>query len=222
MRDLGCTVMMVHHVNKGGIAERGSTALRGACDMMIKVTPDDDIIRMECSKTKDTAAFQPRYMKLLPVALGMDADGREIASPVIIEAEKVIQTNMDRLTTNQQKILEALNLEIYKDGAEYGQIEKATDVPEKSVPRILSALLKLGFIQQPGKREPYTITDTGRESLIRSLRLIRSLHDDSPDQFKTTNETGESTESTESTESSESSQVTMFGADQRHQYSAGL
>jgi hypothetical protein len=54
---LGCAIILVHHTNKGGTSERGSSALRGAMDFMIKIErPEKGIgtnARMFCSKLKD-------------------------------------------------------------------------------------------------------------------------------------------------------------------------
>lgn len=54
---LGCAVILVHHTNKGGTAERGSSALRGAMDFMIRIErPEKGTgtgATMFCSKLKD-------------------------------------------------------------------------------------------------------------------------------------------------------------------------
>ncbi len=54
--DLGCAVILVHHTNKNGAIERGSSSLRGAMDFMIKIEkPSEGITKavMTCSKLKD-------------------------------------------------------------------------------------------------------------------------------------------------------------------------
>lgn len=52
----GCAVIIVHHTNKSGVSERGSTAWRGAVDMILKVERDEsDKTRMKiaCEKMSD-------------------------------------------------------------------------------------------------------------------------------------------------------------------------
>lgn len=54
--DLGCVVVLVHHTNKSGSIERGSSALRGAMDFMIKIEKSSDNAThavMSCEKLKD-------------------------------------------------------------------------------------------------------------------------------------------------------------------------
>lgn len=162
-----CAVMIVHHTNKGGVAERGSGALRGGADSMIKLTDEDDLIRVECDKSKDAKEFEPKYMKLLPVDIGMqDVDGNKIMPPVIVDAEKVIQSDLDDLTNTQVKILETLSMAIYEYGATASELENnLPEVPQRTVYRVLSRLKELGFIDQPSRREPYVITDKGKAKI---------------------------------------------------------
>ena len=48
--ELDVTVTLVHHTNATGNRERGHSAMRGAADFMIALTPVDDLIVVECSK----------------------------------------------------------------------------------------------------------------------------------------------------------------------------
>ncbi len=53
---LGCAVILVHHANKGGLSERGTTAFRGAVDMVLKVEKsegDNARIEVTCEKMSD-------------------------------------------------------------------------------------------------------------------------------------------------------------------------
>lgn len=217
MNELGCSVAMVHHVNKGGIAERGSTALRGACDLMIKVSPEDDIIRVECSKTKDTAPFQPRYMKLLPVDLGTDADGREIASPVIIPAEKIIQTKDDLLSPQQQKALITLIMPDQVYGATVGDIASMTDMPQPSARRTLATLLRLEFVSRTESGK-YQITESGKQALLKSDHdpAIKAIIQNSQPQTSRSENGADRTDRADHDRTSP-----MFEGGTNHNYSAG-
>ena len=64
-RALGCAVMLLHHTNKNGNAERGSSALRGAMDAMIGIAEAGNKFSMNCEKLKDGAAWQSQTFALV-------------------------------------------------------------------------------------------------------------------------------------------------------------
>lgn len=66
--ELGCAVLLVHHTNKGGTAERGSSALRGAMDCMIEIRRISDTgtkAVMHCAKLKDDEAWKDQTLDLI-------------------------------------------------------------------------------------------------------------------------------------------------------------
>lgn len=64
---LGCAVLLVHHTNKAGTGERGSSALRGAMDLMIEVAPAAGKFSMSCAKLKDGEAWKSQTFDLVAV-----------------------------------------------------------------------------------------------------------------------------------------------------------
>jgi len=60
-RETGATVLAIHHSRKDGGAERGSSALRGAADVMIRCESVVGVtcggVTLECAKMKDGEAF---------------------------------------------------------------------------------------------------------------------------------------------------------------------
>ncbi len=67
--ELGCAVILVHHTNKSGISERGSSALRGGMDFMIKIEklPDPSICAViSCEKLKDGERWKNQSFSLQP------------------------------------------------------------------------------------------------------------------------------------------------------------
>jgi archaellum biogenesis ATPase FlaH len=156
-KTLDCAVLMVHHTNKGAESERGSSALRGACDTMIKLTEEDEIITVECAKSKDAKPFATRYVRLLPVDL---PDGQ--SSPVIMAAEKVIQTKDDPLTVMQKKVLLAYALDCFHDGASLADIADSTKIARGTVQRISSRLATLGYLVRTAPGGTYILSDTGK------------------------------------------------------------
>jgi hypothetical protein len=165
LRDLlCCTVVIVHHTNKGGRAERGNTSLRGSCDIMIRVTKDDDLIRADCSKTKDADPFADKLLTIRPMQITLD--GEKLESGVLIPSHQKIQNEQDKLTRNQRRIVEALAAEVFSEGADTPDIMEMTENPSRgNVLKNLSQLIRFGYVEQHGKRAPYKLTEKGRNYL---------------------------------------------------------
>lgn len=86
-RRLGCAVVLIHHTNKDGSAERGSSSLRGAMDCMIEIKQirkDETKAVMSCSKLKDGEAWKSQTFDL--VAQGDNGSVR-------VWWDKVIESN---------------------------------------------------------------------------------------------------------------------------------
>lgn len=66
---LGCTVVLVHHSNKSGTGERGSTAFRGAMDTVLSISKVGDGSQsvMQCAKLKDGEQWQQNTFSLVAV-----------------------------------------------------------------------------------------------------------------------------------------------------------
>lgn len=65
IRELGCAVLLIHHSNKAGTGERGSSALRGAMDVLIEFKPAAGKFAMSCEKLKDAPAWKPQTFSLI-------------------------------------------------------------------------------------------------------------------------------------------------------------
>lgn len=68
--DLDCAVILVHHTNKTGSAERGSSSLRGAMDFMLEIKNPLDTQKkaiLSCSKLKDGEQWQDQSFQLCSV-----------------------------------------------------------------------------------------------------------------------------------------------------------
>lgn len=161
----GGAVILVHHSTKAGNTERGSGALKAACEQVIRLDAEDGLLTVTCEKSKDSTPFDPRYLRLLPVVTGRrNDDAEEESSCVVIAADKVIMVGM--VTGNGRKLLEALALEAFCDtGGRQSALIKASGVPEGSFARTVSSLMRDGFASQDAKGEPYRITEAGRKKL---------------------------------------------------------
>lgn len=197
-----CAALLVHHTSKSGRIERGSGSLRNACDVIARITDDDDVICFECSKSKDATPFPTRYLKLLPVELT-----KYPSTPVVIAAERIVQTDRDPLTRNQQKILDALSLEAYENGLTRAELVDMCEIGNGSIGRALSALKKFGYISQSGRGDRYLKADDSHDSVDspkpRSTESSRKPHsvnqngaDDSVDSVDSLDSPGSSPQKT--------------------------
>ena len=109
-RALGCTVMVVHHSGKGGgvkrAQERGSSALRGAMDVMIHVVKSGTVVQVMSDKQKDAEDFPMLSLTLHIQSLGVDALGKARSSCVLIHSKAGPAAG--GLTASQQAALRAL------------------------------------------------------------------------------------------------------------------
>ena len=64
-KELGCAVLLVHHANRSGTGERGSSAYRGAMDVILEIAGTGEGQVMKCSKMKDGKEFKPIAFSLV-------------------------------------------------------------------------------------------------------------------------------------------------------------
>jgi predicted transcriptional regulator len=150
------SICLVHHNNRADRGERGSGALRGAADTMIEVVAGGDgLIRISCSKTKDTEPWETEDLVFKPVA----------DSGVLVSAAS-LETIAINLTPIEKQIMEFLALSVFDTaGAQIEQVVKALNISERHVYRLLSGLKNKGLARNVSKRLPMLLTDMGREIL---------------------------------------------------------
>jgi len=105
-RKTGAAVMVLHHTGKQAQEmERGSTALRGAADVMIRVSKKDNLITVRNNKQKDDEEFKDIHLRLKQVALSNDDDP---ARSCVLEATAAKSNLPDGLSARLKKTLTAL------------------------------------------------------------------------------------------------------------------
>lgn len=161
--ETGAAVLVVHHTGKSGGSERGSSALRGACDSMISLTNKDEVLKLESTKSKDSAGFPDRYLQLHEVTL---EDGA--VSCVVTKTSKRGNRNSTELTKSQLKLLETLSMETFKHaGAKSSVLIKLTEISASTVYGALSTLLEKKYIRQAQKGDPYFLAQKGEDYLAK-------------------------------------------------------
>jgi archaellum biogenesis ATPase FlaH len=146
---LGATVLLVHHSGKVGLFERGSSALRGNADVMLRVAAADDVVVLECTKMKDAEAPRPRYLALRSV-------GSSLVALPVDEATGVSK----QLTTLQRRVLETLGLETCAGGVTLRELAELVGAPYSTMHRAVSNMIRAELVER-GKTG-YQLTGKGR------------------------------------------------------------
>ena len=164
-KDAGGAVILVHHSTKAGNTERGSGALKAACDQVIRLDNDDDLLTLSCEKAKDATAFDPRNLRLLPIETGRQTeDGEPETSCAVIPADRVIMSGT--ITPSARKVLVRLSSAVFSEaGARTAALQEATEMKRSTLYNALDLLLEGGYITQDAKGEPFRITETGKKAV---------------------------------------------------------
>ena len=177
--EFDATVYVIHHTGKNGEAERGSSALRAAADVMIQVVGDDARVTLTCSKMKDAEPFKKLVLRLVPVA-GTDS--------CVLEYDDNRET--DELPPKARELLGILDSHFTGDGATSTQWLKAAGLIEPTFYRHRARLVKDGYVTKTGHR--HALTHLGRNALglppsetegseaITIIELSRDSHESNP------------------------------------------
>jgi hypothetical protein len=160
------TVLVIHHTRKTGGIERGSSALRGATDVMIECSRAEmsGIVQLECDKMKDAEQFEPINLGSERVALG---DGRaSLAITGWCEAIEAIEGGAVR--KNAEDALRVLS-EFGSAGATNSEWQKAfhdaTGKEKSTFLRTLGQLKEAGRVTQTGSKYRAATSDGGARAV---------------------------------------------------------
>lgn len=94
---LGCAIILVHHSNKNGASERGSSALRAACDTVLRTQKTGQTYTLSCEKLKDGEPWPAQTFQLAEVGNASKGvrvwwlgDATEEAAGKVTNADKAI------------------------------------------------------------------------------------------------------------------------------------
>lgn len=151
--DSGAAALIVHHTGKSGDEERGSSALRGAADMMHALKPDGAGLRLECAKAKDSEPYEPWKLHLATVA-----------ESCVLR----VGSNQGRLSDAEHKILETLPEAFGSEPAPTSKLLAASGIPERSYYRALTSLEERGLVDRDkhGRTVLYSLTTQGQQALL--------------------------------------------------------
>lgn len=118
-RHTGATILVIHHTRKDGGSERGSSALRGAADVMIacssKTASDSFAVTLKCMKMKDDEPFKDFAVRLEKVKLP------ENKSSLVVTG--LCDLSVD-FGANEDKIVQILEKHFSKSGVTHGALKK--------------------------------------------------------------------------------------------------
>jgi hypothetical protein len=141
-RETGATVGLIHHMGKSGEAERGSSALRGAADTMLKLTDTGGDLRLEADKQKDMVPADPLTLRVVPMA--------NSGSVTLRLAREVLSAG--ELSDQQKRALHALREGFGPEGATIREWESVSRVPPATLYPAARKLLARGLVRQDKKR----------------------------------------------------------------------
>ena len=147
--------MLVHHTGWGNTErERGHSSLRGACDTILNVKRDGDVITVSCIKQKDDAHFKPLRFELreaagsvatYPVAYVGEAFGVNGRDRELLKTLVVLQHNGERVTSTTWMTTGGW--------------------PRATFHRSLGKLKSGGYVLLGRDRKLYSIADSGLQAL---------------------------------------------------------
>lgn len=155
--ETGATVLLLHHTTKSGEVERGSSALRGATDTLMKMKmTDDGFYKLECEKQKDAPPFDP-------IEMGMMAH----AESAILTARPPMAVDDTRLHESVLDTLGLLSSHAPLEGMSTTRWLAVSEKSERTFYRHLSSLTDGGYVDrnEQGNGVRYTLSEKGREVL---------------------------------------------------------
>jgi hypothetical protein len=174
-------VMLIHHTNKAGTGERGSTALRGACDtllMMNKSRAKAGVYNLTAVKQRDGESDKAIAVRLMPVE-GTDTvrlapaelydRGAETAE---IVKQPVLQLLASARMAGSKEAILSYHLEVHDPllGCSLPKIGKMIGMSSSNVSPRRAALVDEGYLRRLDNKSTI-ITPQGVEYLITHNQL---------------------------------------------------
>lgn len=158
-KEFGATVLALHHLTKHTSELRGSSALKGAADAVVRLKKNAaGIITVECEKQKDAEAFEP--FTLLTKVI------REAGS-LVLEATG---DKADAGRTWGIFGLETLRaLATFEQGARSKEWRLKTGLKERTFHHHRQSLLENKLVTDEGGK--YLLTDAGRTATANALPM---------------------------------------------------
>lgn len=148
----GATVLLLHHLTKKTGQLRGSSAMKGATETVIRLEKaKGGAVRVECERQKDDAPFEPFLMKWQEVP--------EVNSAVLAMTTENAKAG---LAKPKREVL--MRLVSFPNGATSNEWRlKVADIPKRSFYNYRDDLESGGFVRL--QDEIYTLTELGASAI---------------------------------------------------------
>jgi hypothetical protein len=146
----GASVVVVHHTGKNSKTERGSSALRSATDVMVRVSKTGSVVTIANNKQKDDEDCDDIRARLEQVSLSVAGSAEPVTSCVLAPTPGKAATATDTLPTHLRGTLGALSPGVVMSTADW---KKAVGLGDR-IP------------QPPGQFASRQIRRTGQEGLV--------------------------------------------------------
>jgi AAA domain len=143
----GAAIIIVHHKGKNQNAERGSSALRGAADVMIEVKREEGQVVLRGEKSKDAEPLKPLYLKFKSVCLGHDEDGEVLTSLILEPGVEPDEAEEEQAKKDPGRVIRETLAHFFKGPASGGLLMDASGIPRTSFYRALKAEIKADRIE---------------------------------------------------------------------------
>jgi DNA-binding transcriptional ArsR family regulator len=166
-RTLGCAVLLVHHTNANGERERGSTALRGAVDVLHLLKATGRAHTLTCEKAKDSAAFDPIEFEL-----------RQVSDSAVLTPISRMGVSGFNISVGAVEALRSLSQAALPEGLSITKWEEVANLSPSTFYRHRKALWDGGFVtrDKEARGALYRLTEKGE----RVLTPITSTHSQEP------------------------------------------
>lgn len=172
--EFGCSVMVSHHTPRSRNRERGSNALRGNVDTVIRCSESaSNRISLECVKQRDGQPFEPLKLRRKTINLPGDRTSCVLHS---------VDSDAEDAGALDEKAIELLTAlaSFDSDGAEFTAWLDAVDsISPSTFKRRREKLTAEGFVTEPpngdSKGFKYTLTASGR-SVLQAERVQEPLN----------------------------------------------
>jgi len=164
----GAAIMMLHHTGKQAQdMERGSSALRAAADVMIRVSKNENVVTVHNNKQKDDEGFKDIHLRLKQVALE-NGD-----TSCVLEPGTARPNASAGLSSAFNKTLSALASSPRETLTTLEWAARA-NLKERTLHSHRKELLQRRFIEEV-KRGVYRVSEKGREAL-QTAAPARHMH----------------------------------------------
>jgi len=179
----GCAVLLLHHSGKDGKKERGSTAIRGAADVMLRLavktkanrrTGTPMIVELTCEKAKDESTPDPIHFALRVVEAVDRSTGEVLQSCILEDDAEQAKSERSSLLTHSEREVAALIYRCFREGpaskTEIKEASSSNGIKKSTLYAAITNLVekKVLAATHEGNANKYRLTELG-------LRLIRGV-----------------------------------------------